>query len=192
MEARPVTLFGDCIFSLSADGNVWIRNSTHICDFSNRVTERLEHWAATAPNRIFLARRTKAGWREVTYADALDAARRIGQALLDRGLCRSQPVLILSGNGIEHALLSLACLHVGVPFVPLATAYSLLSSDHVRLRDIVALVRVQQAFGCVLDISVQKCLTAFDGKTQGIRSRRSRGSGDVRLLAEGLRGNVDR
>jgi feruloyl-CoA synthase len=146
MGATPVTLFSDCTFCLSADGNVRISNSSHIGDFSSRVTERLEHWAATTPNRLFLARRTAAGWREVTYADALVAARRIGQALLDRGLCPSRPVLILSGNGIEHAQLSLACLHVGVPFVPLSTAYSLLSSDHVRLRDIVALVQPALVF----------------------------------------------
>jgi feruloyl-CoA synthase len=146
MGARPVTLFPDCAFCLSADGNARINNSGHIGAFSSRVTERLEHWAATTPNRLFLARRTEAGWREVTYADALVAARRIGQALLDRGLCRSRPVLILSGNGIEHGLLSLACLHVGVPFVPLSTAYSLLSSDHMRLRDIVALVQPALVF----------------------------------------------
>jgi feruloyl-CoA synthase len=146
MGARPVTLFPDCAFCLSADGNARISNSGHIGAFSSRVTERLEHWAATTPNRLFLARRTEAGWREVTYADALVAARRIGQALLDRGLCRSRPVLILSGNGIEHGLLSLACLHVGVPFVPLSTAYSLLSSDHMRLRDIVALVQPALVF----------------------------------------------
>jgi feruloyl-CoA synthase len=146
MGTRPLTPLQDCIFGYSADGNVLIRNSTRIDDFSTRVTERLEYWAANAPHRVFLARRTETGWREVTYADTLDAARRIGQALLDRGLCHSRPVLILSGNGIEHALLSLACLHVGVPFVPLATAYSLLSSDHTRLRDIVALVQPALVF----------------------------------------------
>ena len=147
MGARPVALFPDCVFRPSAaDGSLRISNSAHIGDFSSRVTERLEYWAATAPNRVFLARRAEPGWREVTYADALDATRRIGQALLDRGLCRNRPVLILSGNGIEHALLSLACLHVGVPVVPLSTAYSLLSSDHVRLRDIVALVQPAMVF----------------------------------------------
>jgi feruloyl-CoA synthase len=146
MGARPVTLFQDCVFRLSDDGNVRITNSSHIGEIPGRVTERLEHWAATAPNRVFLARRTEAGWWEVTYAEALDATRRIGQALLDRGLCHSRPVLILSGNSVEHALLSLACLHVGVPFVPLSTSYSLLSSDHVRLRDIVALVQPALVF----------------------------------------------
>jgi feruloyl-CoA synthase len=61
--------------------------------------------------------------------------------LLDRGLSGDRPVLILSGNSIEHALLSLGCLHVGVPFVPVSTAYSLISGDFARLRGIVELVR---------------------------------------------------
>jgi feruloyl-CoA synthase len=163
MRASPVTLFSDCAFRLSADGNIQISNRSQIGDFPSRVTQRLEHWAATVPNRVFLARRTEAGWREVTYADALDAARRIGQALLDRGLCRGRPILILSGNGIEHALLSLACLHVGVPFVPLSTAYSLLSSDHVRLRDIVALVQPALVFaddGLRYAAAIRDCIAA--------------------------------
>ena len=163
MGARSVTQFPDYIFRLSADGNVCISNKSHISDFPSRVTERLEHWAATAPNRVFLARRSEAGWRELTYADALDATRRIGQALLDRGLCGSRPVLILSGNGIEHALLSLACLHIGVPFVTLATAYSLLSSDHARLRDIVALVQPALVFaddGSRYAAAVRACIAA--------------------------------
>jgi hypothetical protein len=70
MRARRVTLFPDCAFCLSSDGNVRISNSSHIGDFSSRVTERLEHWAASAPDHVLLARRTEAGWREVTYADA--------------------------------------------------------------------------------------------------------------------------
>jgi feruloyl-CoA synthase len=163
MGARQVTLFQDRVFYSSVDGSVRVSNSGHIGDFPGRITERLEHWAATAPNRVFLARRTEAGWREVTYADALDAARRIGQALLDRGLCHSRPVLILSGNSIEHALLSLACLHVGVPFVPLSSAYSLLSSDHVRLRDIVALVEPALVFaddGSRYADAIRDCIAA--------------------------------
>jgi feruloyl-CoA synthase len=77
----------------------------------------------------------------VTYLEALNSACAIGQALLDRGLSVSRPVLILSGNGIEHGLLSLGCLHVGIPFVPLSTAYSLISTDFAKLRGIVAQVR---------------------------------------------------
>jgi feruloyl-CoA synthase len=77
------------------------------------VTERLERWAARTPDRPFLVARSGKGWRKVSYAEALAAARAIGQGLLDRGLSAERPVLILSGNGIDHALLSLACLHVG-------------------------------------------------------------------------------
>ncbi len=163
MATKPVTLRQDCVFHSSADGYVRISNSNPIGDVPGRVTERLEYWATTAPNRVFLARRTAAGWRDVTYADAFDAARRIGQALLDRGLGNNRPVLILSGNGIEHALLSLACLHVGVTVVPLATAYSLLSSDHARLRDIAALLRPALIFaddGSRYKAAIRACLTS--------------------------------
>jgi feruloyl-CoA synthase len=193
MGARPVTSFTDCVFRLSADGNVRISNSSHVGDFSSRVTERLEQWAATAPDRVFLARRTGAGWREVTYADALDAARRIGQALLDRGLGHSRSVLILSGNGIEHALLSLACLHVGVPFVPLATAYSLLSSDHVRLRDIVALVQPALVFaddGTRYAAAIRDCIAA-DTEVVIVHGESSRAATPFReLLATAPRRDV--
>jgi feruloyl-CoA synthase len=163
MGTTLVTLLQNCDFRVSADGSVRIANSSPIGDVPGRLTERLEYWVATAPNRVFLARRTEAGWREVTYADALDAARRIGQALLDRGLRKTRPVLILSGNSIEHALLSLACLHVGVPFVPLATAYSLLSSDHVRLREIIALVQPALVFaddGSRYAAAIRDCIAA--------------------------------
>ena len=90
---------------------------------------------------MLFASRNGEGWQKVTYLEALNSACAIGQALLDRGLSVSRPVLILSGNGIEHGLLSLGCLHVGIPFVPLSTTYSLISTDFARLRDIVAQVR---------------------------------------------------
>ena len=123
------------------DGCLLVRNSTRLGPCPERLNERLHRWAAVAPDRVLLAGREGEGWRTVTYREALDAVRAIGQGLIDRGLSVARPVLILSGNEIEHGLLSLACLHVGVPFVPLSTAYSLISSDFAKLRDIVALVR---------------------------------------------------
>jgi feruloyl-CoA synthase len=128
-------------FESGADGTLRVESATQLGPYPDRVTERLSHWAAVEPDRVFLASRDGEGWRTVTYGETLAAARAIGQALLDRGLSVARPVLILSGNGIEHALLSLACLHVGIPFVPVSTAYSLVSSDFARLREIVALVR---------------------------------------------------
>ena len=80
-------------------------------------------------------------WRRVTYAEALAAVRGIGQALLDRGLSPERPVAILSGNGIEHALLGLAAMHVGVPYAPISPAYSLVSKDYLKLLAIIKLLR---------------------------------------------------
>ena len=107
-----------------------------------RITDRLLHWAAEAPDRPFIAQRerlpdgTRGDWRHVTYAEALDAARRIGQALLDRGLSPERPVAILSDNDIEHALLALGCLYVGVPYTPVSAAYSTISKDYGKLRHV--------------------------------------------------------
>jgi feruloyl-CoA synthase len=154
---------GDGVFEAGPDGSVRVRNSEQLGPYPSRLTERLEHWAAVAPDRVLLARRAGQGWRIVTYAGALGAARSIGQALLDRPHCGARPVLILSGNGIEHGLLSLACLHVGVPFVPLSTAYSLMSADFTRLRDIVGMVRPGLVFaddGTRYAAAIRACIPA--------------------------------
>jgi feruloyl-CoA synthase len=141
-KVRPVPArWGNAIFESCPDGSLRVRNPARLGPYPDRFTERLQHWAAAAPDRALFAARAGASWRSVTYLEALNAARSIGQALLDRGLSATRPVLILSGNGIEHGLLSLACLHVGIPLVPVSTAYSLMSSDFARLSEIVALVR---------------------------------------------------
>ncbi len=104
------------------------------------VGEWLVAWAAKAPARTFLAERAGDGWRRVSYGEALDGARRIGQALLDRGLGADRPVAILSDNSIDHALLALGALHAGVPVAPISPAYSLMSKDHAKLRYLFELI----------------------------------------------------
>jgi feruloyl-CoA synthase len=142
MTMRPVALpWKNVMFESSADGSLRVHNATPLGAYPDRLTGRLRHWADIAPDRVFLASREGQGWRNLTYREAFNSACAIGQALLDRGLSVTRPVLILSGNGIEHGLLSLGGLHVGIPFVPLSTAYSLVSTDFARLRDIVSLVR---------------------------------------------------
>jgi feruloyl-CoA synthase len=122
-----------------ADGTVHLRSPEPLGECAAHTTERLVHWARHAPDRTFLARRDAQGaWRRVSFADALDAARRIGQALLDRKLSAERPLVILSGNDLEHALLALAAQHVGVPYAPISPAYSLVSRDFEKLRHIVA------------------------------------------------------
>ena len=98
-------------------------------------TERLLRWAVEAPDRTFIAKRLPSGeWRRITYAHALDYARRIGQGLIDRGLSAERPLMILSENDLEHAMLALAALHAGVPFLAVSPAYSLISQDHSKLK----------------------------------------------------------
>ncbi len=122
-----------------ADGCTLVRSTRPLPAYPTRVTERLDHWAAQTPDTDFLAERRDGAWRRVTYRQARDAVRSIAQALLQRGLSAERPVLILSGNSIDHALLGLACLHVGIPYAPISAAYSLASTDFMKLRQIVAL-----------------------------------------------------
>ncbi len=109
--------------------------------------DRLEHWARAAPERPFLAERdADGGWRTLTYADALDKTMRIGSWLLQRGASVERPLLILSGNSIEHGLLSLGGMAVNAPTCPVSTAYSLVSQDLSKLKGVIDLMTPSLAF----------------------------------------------
>jgi feruloyl-CoA synthase len=104
------------------------------------LSERLVHWAKAAPDRIFLAQRDRGGWRSMSYAQTLAAVRALSAALLARGLNAERPLAILSGNDIEHGLLALAAMHVGIPYAPISVPYSLLSQDFGKLKSIIAVL----------------------------------------------------
>ncbi|MFZ1104346.1 MAG: feruloyl-CoA synthase [Hyphomicrobiaceae bacterium] len=139
---RPVHLGPrDVVMQRRADGALILRSPHQLGPYPARLTERLEYWAARAPDRVLFAQRdATGGWRKLTYAEALDQARRIGEALLARGLTPERPIAILSGNDIEHALLGLAALTIGVPYVPVSPAYSLVSQDFGKLRHVLELL----------------------------------------------------
>ena len=121
------------------DGSILMRQSEPLEDHFPTLADYLDHWAEAAPDRTWLARRQNGeDWIGVTYAEARRTARRIGVALLELGLGPERPLLILSENSLEHGLLGLACSWVGVPYAPVSPAYSLVSKDHGKLRDIVA------------------------------------------------------
>jgi feruloyl-CoA synthase len=121
--------------SPGAPGILYARSPHLLGPYPHRITERLELWAGRAPDRTFLARRDAAGgWTRVTYADTLRRVRTIGQAIVDRRLSGERPIVILSGNSIEHALLAFAAMYCGVPYAPLAPAYSLLAREYATLR----------------------------------------------------------
>jgi feruloyl-CoA synthase len=123
------------------DGATILRSPEPLGPFARCVGEWLVHWATAAPDRTFLAERIGDGWRRVSFADALDASRRIGAAVLARGLTPSTPVAVLSDNSVNHALIALGALHAGIPVAPISPSYSLLSKDHAKLRVIFDLLR---------------------------------------------------
>ena len=103
---RPVRLGKlDVVLEKRADGAIHIRAAKPLGKYHRKLSDALEHWARTAPERIFLAQRDLQGnWRKLSYAQVLSDVRRIGAALLRRGLSPDKPIVVLSGNDIEHAL----------------------------------------------------------------------------------------
>jgi feruloyl-CoA synthase len=136
---RPVKLGpADVTVERRRDGAILMRSPHPLPAYPRILTERLTHWAGAAPDRVFLAQRDARGaWRTMTYAETYTAVRAIAAALLERGLNADRPVAILSGNDIEHALLGLAAMHVGIPYAPISVPYSLLSQDFGKLKAIV-------------------------------------------------------
>ena len=128
LDVRPLT-----------GGGFAVRSPHALQPYPRTMTDRLAHWAAERPQNVYLAERAGDGWRTLTYAAALDATRRIAQALLDRGCSAAAGVAILSENGIDHALLALAAQYAGIPYVPVSPPYSLLSTDFAKLRHVLSL-----------------------------------------------------
>lgn len=123
------------------NGALVLRSAQRLAPYSRCVGEWLLHWAREVPQACFLAERAGAGWRQLSYADALAQVRQIGSALLRRGLSVERPLVILSDNGIDHALLTLGAMHVGIAVAPISPAYSLMSQDHAKLKGIMALLQ---------------------------------------------------
>jgi feruloyl-CoA synthase len=139
---RPVRLGAfDVVLEREPSGVIHIRTAQVLPPYHATLSEPLEHWAKAAPDRVFLAQRDAEGrWRTLSYSQVLALTRRIGAALLRRGLSPDKPIAIISGNDIEHALLALAAMNVGIPYAPISAAYSLLSSDFGKLRAIIDLL----------------------------------------------------
>ncbi|MCZ2438840.1 MAG: feruloyl-CoA synthase [Burkholderiales bacterium] len=94
----------------------------------------LEHWAATTPDALFLSERTSAGaWRRLSYAQTREIVGRLAQALLDMQLPPGRPVVVLSDNAVDHALLALATMHVGRAVCTISSAYSRMTRDYGKL-----------------------------------------------------------
>lgn len=108
----------------------------------------LHRWATDRPDRVAVSERAHDGenWRNVTYAELLSNVRSVGAALVARGLGRQDTIAVMSGNGLDHLILSLAAQYVGVPVVPLAEQYSLIPEAHGRLTYVLDKVTPKMVF----------------------------------------------
>jgi len=137
-RVRPVNILPpDIAVRRGSSGITYLTAAEPLGPYPERLTERLEHWAHVAPERVFLAERGPDGeWTRLTYAQTLSRVRRLAQSLLDRGLSQERSVVILSGNSIEHAVLAFAAMYAGVLYAPIAPAYSLQARDYTTLADV--------------------------------------------------------
>jgi len=127
----------DVTMTQGADGAIYVTPVHPLGSYPAKLTEKLDYWAQKAPDRVFMGQRNASGeWRTLTYAQFRAAARNVAQALLNRNLSSERPIAILSGNDLEHAVLGFAAYYTGIPYAPISTAYSLVSSDFGKLRHI--------------------------------------------------------
>jgi feruloyl-CoA synthase len=133
---------GSAAANVRQQGGAWyLQASEPIGAYPTRLTDRLVSGAEAHPDRWLVARRDADGeWAGISYAQMLERARSIGQALLDRKLSAERPVVILSGNDLEHFQLALGAMWAGVPYAPISPAYSLISSDYGKLRHAIELL----------------------------------------------------
>ena len=133
-------------------GTRYLKADQELQAYPDRLTDRLQHWAKVKPDQTIFARRkrqidgTLGDWQLISYSEALLRARNIAQALINRGLSPERPVVILSENSLEHALLCLGCMLVGVPYVPTSPAYSLVSQDFEKLKHVLRTVTPSLVF----------------------------------------------
>lgn len=169
-----------------ADGSLIYRSTYPLGDVVPTTGHWLERWAKTTPDAIFLAERSGAGWREERYAAAQDTVSAIASALLGLGLGPKTPIMVLSGNGIDHGLLALAAQYVGIPIAPVAEQYSLIPDAHRRLRQATELVRPHLVYAADAErFAGALALDVFDG----IDIVANNAAGRARPFADLLRGD---
>ncbi|MBV9462215.1 MAG: AMP-binding protein, partial [Bradyrhizobium sp.] len=125
------------------DGTVILKSRIPLQPYAAHIPAYLAKWAKDAPERIWLAQRggPERQWRKVSYAEAKRTVDALTQALINLKLEPGRPVAILSGNSIEHALVTQAAMQSRHPAAPVSPAYSLMSQDHAKLKYLFGLIK---------------------------------------------------
>jgi feruloyl-CoA synthase len=139
---RPISFVDPAVaIERRDDGTIYLRPKKALGEYPVRLTDHLHHWARAEPDRVFMAERDGGrDWRRMTYGELLISIRHIASGLLARGLSAERPVVILSGNSIDHALLGFGALYAGIPYCPVSPAYSLVAKDYDKLRFVMQLL----------------------------------------------------
>ena len=132
----------------TADGIYYVRSNHAPAEGPRSVAHLLAQKAAAHPDRPYILQRAPGHgpWQGVTYSEAKRAADGIAQWLLSNGLTGADSVMVLSANSVEHALMMLGCYTAGVPIAPISPAYSLISTDHAKLKHCFGTVRPKVVF----------------------------------------------
>jgi len=136
----------DAVLETRADGTLLFKSRAKLGPVAAKTTDWLDHWAKKTPDAVFLAERSGAGWREVTFAAAQAEARAIAAGLLGLGLSPAAPILVISGNSVDHGLLALAAQYIGAPIVPLAEQYALIPAARVQIDFVAGVVKPHAVF----------------------------------------------
>ncbi|MBT3704094.1 MAG: feruloyl-CoA synthase [Alphaproteobacteria bacterium] len=135
------------------NGEIILVSREPLGSIDSQIGEWVRHWATERPDGIAFGERAPDGnWRTISFAELRTRADAVSQGLLDRGLSEDRPVMILSSNSIDHAVLSVAAQQVGVTVVPVSPAYSLMSQDHSKVRHIFDLVKPGMIYAASADV----------------------------------------
>ena len=177
-----------------ADGTILLSSGYPMPPVAARTTDWLDRWARETPEALFLAERAGDGWRETPYGEAHETVDAIAGGLLSHGLRPGDPLMVLSGNGIDHGLLTLACQKIGLPTVPLAEQYSMIPGAEAHITDIARRVRPAmvyaadgEAFARALALDLFEGVPKLVSKNAGAAHIRldvlAREGGDIRAAA---------
>ena len=128
------------------DGSIILRSGYEMSRPARVTGDWLHQWAGKSADRVFMAERSGAGWRALTYLETLQRARAIAAALIGRGFGPDTPIMVISGNSVNHGLLALAAQYIGAPIVPVAEQYALIHGAHTRLRHALDLARPKMIY----------------------------------------------
>ncbi|RFS17440.1 feruloyl-CoA synthase [Emticicia sp. C21] len=129
------------------NGIIHFRLEQDLAPTPEKLTQKLIEWAKKTPDKTFLARRDKTDeWQKLSYAETLSKVQSIAQYLLNLNFTSEETIVILSENSLEHALLALAAIHIGIPYSPISPPYSLISQDFGKLKHCLELMTPKVIF----------------------------------------------